>query len=45
MNLTFLLRGKHGAWHAVAGTWNDPAHPVDEAKFVQLIGRAVALVK
>ena len=45
MNMTFLLRGKQGAWHAVAGTWNDRSHPVDEAKFVALMGRAVALVK
>jgi len=45
INLTFLLRTTAGRWHAVSGTWNNKAAPVDEAKFVALMSRAVALLK
>jgi beta-lactamase class A len=45
MNMTFLIRSKSGKWHAVSGTWNDTAHGLDEAKFVQLMSRAVALLR
>jgi beta-lactamase class A len=45
INMTFLIRNKAGAWHAVAGTWNNPAAAVDNGKFAQLIGRAVTLLR
>ena len=45
MNMTFLIRSKAGKWYAVSGTWNDNAHAVDEAKFVQLMSRAVTLLR
>jgi hypothetical protein len=45
INMTFLLRGKNGDWHAVSGTWNNKTAPVDEAKFVLLMSRAVALLR
>jgi hypothetical protein len=45
LNMTFLLRGKDGAWHAVSGTWNDPKQSVDEGRFQLLMSRAVALVR
>jgi beta-lactamase class A len=45
INLTFLIRTKAGEWHAVAGSWNNPAAPLDDQKFVALMARAVALVR
>ena len=45
INLTFLLRTKAGAWHAVSGSWNNPAAPVDETTFVALMSRAVNLLR
>lgn len=45
LNMTFLLRGKDGEWHAVSGTWNDPAQSIDEGRFQLLMSRAVALVR
>jgi beta-lactamase class A len=45
LNMTFLLRGNDGEWHAVSGTWNDPAQSVDEGRFQLLMSRAVALVR
>lgn len=44
MNMTFLLRTKDGRWYSVAGTWNDPAHAVDENRFILLMNRAVTLL-
>lgn len=43
INLSFLVRSKAGAWYAITGSWNNPAAAVDEAKFVGLMSRAVAL--
>ena len=45
IQLTFLVRRKNGEWRVVTATWNDPAAAVDEAKFVGLVGRLVALQK
>jgi beta-lactamase class A len=42
--MSFLVRDKAGAWHAVAGSWNDQSRPVDEQKFALLIGRALGLL-
>lgn len=45
INMTFLVRDGEGAWHAVAGSWNDPERAVDQARFVALLRRAVQLVR
>lgn len=45
MNMTFLLRGRKGDWHAVAATWNNASHPLDEARFQSLVSRVVTLLK
>ncbi|HEX8527124.1 serine hydrolase [Allosphingosinicella sp.] len=45
INMTFLVRNRAGAWHSIAGTWNDPAAPVDNARFAALMQRAVQLVR
>jgi beta-lactamase class A len=45
LNLTWLVRGRAGAWHVVTGTWNDPAAPLDEQRFIGLMTRAVQLVR
>ena len=39
INMTLLLQAKTGYWHVLAGSWNDPAQPVSEARFAALIGR------
>lgn len=45
MQMSFLIRSASGQWHAAAGSWNNPKAPVDEARFVSLMTRAVALVR
>ena len=45
LNLTWLVRDRAGQWHVVAGTWNDPAAPLEEARFVGLMTRAVQLAR
>jgi len=42
--MTWLLQTRAGEWYAVAGAWNNPAAPVDNAAFGALMARAVALV-
>lgn len=44
INLTYLARGKDGAWHAAAGSWNNIEAKVDEMRFVTLLSRALALL-
>jgi len=41
INLTWLARNREGAWHVVTGSWNNPAAPVDESRFVGLMSRAI----
>ena len=41
INMTFLVRDRAGAWHAVAGSWNDPAAAVDNSRFAGLMARAL----
>ena len=45
LNLTWLVRNRAGAWHVVTGTWNNPAAPLDEQRFIGLMARAVQLVR
>ena len=45
INLTYLVRNRAGEWHAVTGSWNNPAAVVDEGQFATLLQRAVALVR
>jgi hypothetical protein len=45
INMTFLVRNRAGAWHAVAGSWNNPAAAVDDARFLGLMTRAIQLVR
>lgn len=45
INLTWLVRNNEGVWHAVTGSWNNPAAPVEEGRFMALIGRALPLVR
>jgi beta-lactamase class A len=45
LSLSWLVRNRAGAWYAVAGTWNNPAAPLDEGRFVALMARAVRLVR
>lgn len=41
INLTWLVRNRAGAWHVVTGSWNNPAAPVEESRFVGLMSRAI----
>jgi beta-lactamase class A len=45
INLTWLVRNAAGTWHVVTGSWNNPAAPVEEARFIALLSRAVAQVR
>ena len=45
INLTWLVRNNEGAWHVVTGSWNNPAGPVDESRFIALVARALPLVR
>lgn len=45
INLSWLVRTRGGGWYAVTGSWNNPAAPVEEARFVALMSRALQLVR
>lgn len=45
INLTWLIRNNSGAWYVVTGSWNNPAAPIDEGRFIALLGRALPLVR
>ena len=42
--LAWLLQARDGVWYAVAGTWNDTAAALDEARFTGLLTRALQLL-
>ena len=45
INLTWLACGRGGGWRVVTGSWNDPDQPVDEARFIGLMRRALQLAR
>jgi len=45
LNLTWLVQSRAGAWYVVAGSWNNPAAPLDDQRFIGLMARAVQLVR
>ena len=45
LNLTWLVRSRAGAWHVVTGSWNNPAAPLDEQRFIGLMARAVQTLR
>lgn len=45
LNLSFLLQTRSGRWMAVAATWNNEAATLDEARFVALTSRLIALMR
>lgn len=45
VNLSFLLKARSGRWMAVSATWNDETAALDEARFVALTGRLIALMR
>jgi hypothetical protein len=45
LNLTWLVRSRAGVWHVISGSWNNPAAPLDEPRFIDLMTRAVQLVR
>jgi Beta-lactamase enzyme family len=45
LSLTWLVRNRAGAWHVVTGSWNNPAAPLDDQRFIGLMARAVQLVR
>ncbi len=45
INLSWLLRNARGDWFVASASWNDSEKPVDEARFLFLAQRLVALAK
>lgn len=45
LNATFLLRSKQDRWMALSVTWNNATAPLDEPRFIALVGRLVALMR
>ncbi len=45
LNVTWLIRTRAGAWHAVSGSWNNPDTVLDEGQFVGLMARLVQLLR
>jgi beta-lactamase class A len=45
LNLTWLVRNRAGIWHVVTGSWNNPAAPLEEQRFIGLLARAVQIVR
>lgn len=43
LNMTLLLRDRQERWVALAASWNNPAAPVDEFLFADLVRRAAEL--
>jgi len=43
--MAFLAQRGDGSWIAVAGAWNDPAAPLDQARFTSLMGRLLTLMR
>jgi len=45
INTSFLLRSREGRWIGLSVTWNNEAAPLDEGRFIALVGRLVALMR
>lgn len=45
LNMSFLLKNREGRWLAVSASWNNAGAPLDEARFVALMSRLVALMR
>ena len=45
INLTWLARNQAGEWYAITGGWNNPAAAVEEARFMTIMSRALALTR
>lgn len=44
VSMTVLVRDRAARWKVVSATWNNPAEPVDEARFEALLRRALEIV-
>ncbi len=44
ITLNYLVQAKDGRWYAATGNWHRADGPVNEVKFVGLMGRALALL-
>ena len=45
LNTTWLVRNQAGQWHVVTASWNNPAAPLEEARFIGLMQRALRLIR
>ena len=45
INLSWLVRNRAGNWYAVSGSWNNSAAPLEDSRFVGLMGRALQLLR
>ena len=44
LNMTFLLKSKSNHWYALSAGWNNPAAPLTEAKFFELVQQCFELL-
>jgi beta-lactamase class A len=44
LNLTFLFKSKSNHWYALSSSWNNPAAPLDEQKFFELLQQSFELL-
>ncbi|HEX8572347.1 MAG TPA: serine hydrolase [Allosphingosinicella sp.] len=45
LSTSFLLKTREGRWLAVSAIWNNATEPLEEEKFVALMGRLVGLMR
>ncbi len=45
MNMTYLLQSVKGDWYLMSAGWNNSKAPLDENKFIGLVGGAIKLIK
>jgi len=45
LSLNWLVRNRAGTWHVVTGSWNNPAAPLEEQRFIGLLARAVQSIR
>ena len=45
INMTYLLQSANGNWYTLSASWNNPKAPIEESKFISLVGRAIELIQ
>ena len=45
LNFSWLLQAQNGEWHVLTMSWNEPANPVDEARFLGIAQRTLQMIE